>query len=266
MTRRHPLKAGPGQGKPGHGKGRSGGGHGPRSDRHSDANWIWGTHPALAALANPRRRIARVLATRNAAARLPAGIAPEIVEPDALDALLPAGAVHQGVAVSAAALPAVTLEEACEGEGDGPVVVLDQLSDPQNVGAIFRTAAAFGARAVVQQDRHSPPIGGVLAKAAAGGVELVADVRVVNVARAVETLGELGYRTIGLAGEATMTLAEAAAGSSRIALVLGAEGRGLRDLVAQRCDALARIPIAAAMESLNVSNAAAIALYAVSRR
>lgn len=223
-------------------------------------------HAGLAALANPRRRIERVIATRNAGARLPAGVAFDVMEPDAIDALLPAGAVHQGIAVRAAPLEDLDIEEAALPLDGRPVVVLDQVTDPQNVGAIFRAAAAFDARAVVMQDRKSPPLTGTLAKAAAGAIETVLPVRVVNIARTVTTLSEAGYLTIALEGEADADLAAAMADERPIALVLGAEGKGLRDLVATSCERRARIPIAAAMESLNVAAACAVALYEAKRR
>lgn len=228
--------------------------------------WLWGVHAVLAALANPRRRIDRVIATRNAAARLPAGVEAVIHEPDAIDRMLPPGAVHQGLAARVWPLAFLDLHEACAPADKRPVIVLDGITDPQNVGAIFRTAAAFDARAVIMQDRKSPPLTGVLAKAAAGGVELVPAVEVVNIARTLETLSEFGYLTVALAGEAELTLAQAFADDRPIALALGAEGKGLREGVAGACERTARIPIHARMESLNVSNAAAIALYEASRR
>jgi len=219
----------------------------------------------LAALANPERRIERLVATRNGAARLPEGAKPEIVEPDLLDRLLPQQAVHQGLALKAAPLEGLALEDACLPPDARPVVVLDQLTDPQNVGAVFRSAAAFGARALVLQDRNAPPLTGALAKAAVGAIEAVPHARVVNIARTLETLQEHGYLTLGLAGEAERTLAQAVEDTRPVALVVGAEGKGLRPLVAARCEALARIPMAPAMESLNASVAAAIALYEIQR-
>ncbi len=227
--------------------------------------WIWGVHAGLAALANPRRRIERVLASRNAALRLPAGVEAQILDPDAIAAMLPPGAVHQGLAVRAAPLEPLALEEACAPTDARPVLILDQVTDPQNVGAIFRSAAAFGARAVLMQDRKSPPLTGALAKAAAGAADLVAHVRVVNIARAIAALADLGYLTVGLAGEAEMSLADAFADPRPKAIALGAEGKGLRELVAATCERRARIPMAPAMESLNVSVAAAIALYEARR-
>ena len=210
-----------------------------------DTRWIWGVHAVLAALANPARRIERVVASRNGALRLPATISPDLLEPAAIDALLPPGAVHQGVALRADPLEDLTLEEACLPPDGRPVLILDGVTDPQNVGAVFRAAAAFSARAIVMQDRKSPPLTGALAKAAAGA--------------------DAGYVTIALEGEAAMTLDDALADGRSPVIVLGAEGAGVRDLVAQRCDLRARIPIDPKMESLNVAAAAAIALYAARR-
>ncbi|MBL8559792.1 MAG: 23S rRNA (guanosine(2251)-2'-O)-methyltransferase RlmB [Hyphomonadaceae bacterium] len=226
-------------------------------------------HATLAALANPVRKIERLVASRNAAERLPpqraAGVSAEVLEPEAIDRLLPPGAVHQGLAVRAAPLePDDLLAIALPVDGR-PVLILDGVTDPQNVGAIFRSAAAFGARAIVMQDRKSPPLTGALAKAAAGAIEIVPHARVVNIARAVEELAEAGYVTVGLEGEADMSLAQALDDLRPAAIVLGAEGKGLRDLVAKSCDVRARIPIAPQMESLNVSVAAAVALYEAAR-
>jgi 23S rRNA (guanosine2251-2'-O)-methyltransferase len=223
-------------------------------------------HAGLAVLANPKRRIERIVVSRNAQSRLPQGLKADVMEPDAIDRMLPPGAVHQGLAVRASALPDEALEDVCQPLDGRCVVVLDQVTDPQNVGALYRSAAAFGARAMIMQDRKSPPLTGALAKAAAGAIEIVPEVRVVNIARAVEQLGEMGYRTIGLSGEGGETLEAAAAGAAQVALVLGAEGKGLRPLVAERCHHLARIDINPAMESLNVSTAGAVALYATTRK
>lgn len=226
-------------------------------------------HASLAVLANPARRIERIVATRNAAARLPKnaswGSEPQILDPDAIDGMLPPGAVHQGLAVRAYPLAPLDIDQACAPPDRRSVLILDGVTDPQNVGAAFRSAAAFGARAVVLQDRKSPPLTGVLAKAAAGAIELVPHVRVVNLARAIEHLRNIGYLTVALDGDADASLSDALADKRAAALVLGAEGKGLRPGVAEACERRARIPIAPAMESLNVSAAAAIALYEATR-
>jgi 23S rRNA (guanosine2251-2'-O)-methyltransferase len=181
-----------------------------------------------------------------------------------LGRLVPHDAPHQGVVIETEPLEDVWLDDVL---GDSPeravLLVLDQVTDPHNVGAILRSAAAFGAVGIVTQDRHSPPESGALAKAASGALERVPWVRVVNLARALEEIGEAGFWRIGLAGEAEMGLKDAL-GSPRVALVLGAEGPGMRQNTREHCDALARLPIGDAIESLNVSNAAAVALYAAS--
>lgn len=228
-------------------------------------SWIWGTHASLAALANPARRIERVIATRNAAARLPTDVDAQLLDPDAMDGMLPPGAVHQGLAVRAMPLTPLELEDACAPLDARSVLMLDGVTDPQNVGAAFRSAAAFNARAVILQDRKSPPLTGVLAKAAAGAIELVPHVRSGNLARAIEALHSLGYLTVALEGEAGEGLATVLKDTRPVALVLGAEGKGVRPSVAEACEKRARIPIAPTMESLNVSVAAAIALYEAAR-
>lgn len=222
-------------------------------------------HASLAVLANPARRVERVVATRNAASRLPDGIKPQILEPDAIDGMLPPGAVHQGLAVRAFPIEPGELENICAAPDGRSVLVLDGVTDPQNVGAAFRSAVAFGARAVILQDRKSPPLTGVLAKAAAGAIELVPHARVTNLGRAVETLRSLGYVTVALEGEAELELADALDEKRSAAIVVGAEGKGLRPGVAEACEKRARIPIAPQLESLNVSVAAAIALYEAKR-
>lgn len=228
-------------------------------------SWVWGVHASLAAIANPARRIERIVATKNAASRLPEKVRPQILDPDAIDGMLPPGAVHQGLAVRAYPIEPVSLEAAA-GPPDGrSVLVLDGVTDPQNVGAAFRSAVAFGARAIVLQDRKSPPLTGVLAKAAAGAIELVPHVRAVNLGRSIETLRSLGYVTVALEGEADLSLEDALNDKRPVALVLGAEGKGLRPGVAEACEKRARIPIAPIMESLNVSAAAAVALYEARR-
>lgn len=243
----------------------------PRRNRGAETpgdgggHWLYGTHAVLAALANPHRKVKSLLATAGAVQELPAGTkpAPQIVEPGALAQRLPPGAVHQGLALLAAPLPELAIDEVCAAPAPNAlVVVLDQVTDPHNVGAILRSAAAFGASALVVTDRHAPNVTGVLAKAASGALEQVPMVRVVNLARALDELGELGYWRIGLDSEAPDTL-DRVAPSGPVALVLGAEGPGLRRLTRERCDALVRLPTAGPIASLNVSNAAAIALYAV---
>jgi 23S rRNA (guanosine2251-2'-O)-methyltransferase len=191
----------------------------------------------------------------------------EPAEAEAISRLLPPGAVHQGAALSCDPLPARDLDEVLVAKPDGRrrvVLVLDQLSDPHNVGAILRTAAAFGASAVIVQDRHAPPQSGTLAKAASGALEIVPYVEVVNIARALDHLAQAGFWRIALAGDGGQPLADAASGGD-IVLVLGSEGDGIRRLVREHCDTTAVIAIDGAMESLNVSNAAAIALYEIRR-
>ncbi len=232
-------------------------------------SWIWGIHASLAALANPARQIERVVATRNAAMRLaqslPGGVDVQILDPDAIDGMLPPGAVHQGLAVRASPVEPAPLGAAVMPLDQRAVLVLDGVTDPQNVGAVFRSAAAFCARAMVLQDRKSPPLTGALAKAAAGAIEIVPHARVTNIARALEDLRGWGYLTIALEGEAELSLQEAVRDSRPIALAIGAEGKGLRPGVAEMCERRARIPIAPAIESLNVSVDAAIALYEAQR-
>jgi 23S rRNA (guanosine2251-2'-O)-methyltransferase len=227
---------------------------------------LFGWHTVAAALANPARRIRRLWATENAARRLAEHgitppVAPELVRPDAIAARLPPDAVHQGLLAEADPLPA----PAVDALSDGIVLVLDQITDPHNVGAIVRTAAAFGVTAVVTTARHSPEATGVLAKSASGGLEAVPLVTVANLARGIETLKAAGFLTVGLAGEADADLA-AIALRKPLALVLGAEGKGLRQLTRTTCDALARLDLPGALRSLNVSNAAAVALYIAATR
>lgn len=248
------------------------GGGEPRSASFMDGEnvWIWGLHAASAAIGNSQRRIIRILATRNAANR--AGLNPEalpshaaLIEPSELDDRLPQGAVHQGLAVLCEQLDGLALEDAAM-RPDRPLAILDQVTDPQNVGAIFRSAAAFGFGGIVMQTRHAPPLGGALAKAATGAVEIVPEIRVVNIARSIDTLCDAGWHVVGLDGSSTDDLGAAIEGPRPVALVLGAEGAGLRPAVAKACSQLARIPMSGAIESLNVSNAAAIAFYEASRR
>jgi 23S rRNA (guanosine2251-2'-O)-methyltransferase len=227
---------------------------------------LWGKHAVAAALDNPKRNVLRAWATREAAAfmQFPKGVAVTLAEAPDLGRLVPNDAPHQGVVVEVQPLEDVWLEDVLQVAQDRAVLlVLDQVTDPHNVGAILRSAAAFSAIGIVTQDRHSPPESGALAKAASGALERVPWVRVVNLARALEEIGEAGFWRVGLTGDAEMKLQEAL-GPAHIALVLGAEGPGLRPNTREHCDALARLPINDAVESLNVSNAAAVALYAAS--
>ncbi len=236
-----------------------------RREEEGGPVWLWGTHAVMAALANPNRRVHTLLATENAAQKLPAGaISPQIVTAKEIDQRLPPGAVHQGIALRADPLEEAVLDDVIAA-GATRIAVLDQVSDPHNLGAIFRSAAAFGFTGLVLQTRNAPPITGIVAKSAAGAIETVTEIRAVNIARALEELGEAGFHTVGLAGESTRPLDQAVKGAAKVAIVLGAEGSGLRPAVAKACAELARIPIAAEMESLNVSNAAAIAFYEASR-
>ena len=227
---------------------------------------FWGKHAVAAALDNPERKVLRAWATREAAAfmQFPNSLPVTLAEAPDLARLVPGDTPHQGVVVEVEPLEDVWLDGLLHDERErGVILVLDQVTDPHNVGAILRSAAAFGAVGVVTQDRHSPPESGVVAKAASGALERVPWVRVVNLARALEEIGEAGYWRIGLAGDADMDLAQGL-GPPRVALVLGAEGAGMRPNTRDHCDALARLPISDAIESLNVSNAAAVALYAAS--
>jgi 23S rRNA (guanosine2251-2'-O)-methyltransferase len=227
---------------------------------------FWGKHAVAAALDNPQRKIVRAWATREAAASLPfpKELAVTLADVADLGRLVPHDAPHQGVVIETEPLEEIWLEDILHQAPERAVLlVLDQVTDPHNVGAILRSAAAFGAIGIVTQDRHSPAEGGVVAKAASGALERVPWARVVNLARALEEIGEAGFWRIGLAGDAETDLKDGL-GPQRVALVLGAEGPGLRHNTREHCDALARLPIGEGVESLNVSNAAAIALYAAS--
>ncbi|BDI60749.1 23S rRNA (guanosine(2251)-2'-O)-methyltransferase RlmB [Qipengyuania nanhaisediminis] len=230
---------------------------------------LWGRHPVEAALKNPERQHRKLWATREAIESLDGELPPdfpvEYADVQDLARLVARDAPHQGLVLECAALEDCYLDTVATGDPDAPVVVLDQVTDPHNVGAILRSAAAFGAACIVTQDRHAPPESGVVAKSASGALETVPWVRVVNLARALDELAEAGYWRIGMAGEADATLAEAMP-KGAMAIVLGAEGEGLRQNIASHCDALARLPISSAIESLNVSNAAAISLYAAATR
>ncbi len=227
---------------------------------------LYGWHTVKAALENPDRRILRVLATENALRRLAdegvtLPLEPELVRPDAIDARLGPDAVHQGLLVEAEPLAAPTAATLAP---EGLVLVLDQITDPHNVGAIMRSAAAFAVQAIVTTARHSPEATGVLAKSASGALELVPLVTVQNLARGMEDLRQRGFLLVGLDSEGESDLADLPL-RAPLALVLGAEGKGLRQLTKATCDRLARIDVPGAIKSLNVSNAAALALYVASR-
>jgi 23S rRNA (guanosine2251-2'-O)-methyltransferase len=239
--------------------------------------WLWGRHAVLAAVMNPRRRLERLVALDEHATVIEAAVesvAPQVGRPKlerldrrSLAVLLPADAAHQGFAALARPLPAASLDDlpARAGTDAEPLlVVLDQVTDPRNVGGVLRSAYAFGAAAVVVQDRHAPEEGGALAKAASGALETMPLIRVTNLARTLRALRDDGFRCVGLAGEAADILDREML-SGPLALVLGAEGDGLRRLVREACDALVRIPIAREVDSLNLSAAAAVALYECAR-
>ena len=235
---------------------------------HGTANRprLWGKHAVAAALDNPQRKVRKAWTTREAAAlmQFPSDVAVTLAEAPDLGRLVPHDAPHQGVVVEVEPLEEVWLDDLLTRAAEREVLlVLDQVTDPHNVGAILRSAAAFGAIGIVTQDRQSPPESGVVAKAASGALERMPWARVVNLARALEEIGEAGFWRIGLIGDADTELKDAL-GPPRIALVLGAEGTGLRHNTREHCDALARLPISEVIESLNVSNAAAVALYAAS--
>ena len=226
----------------------------------------------MAALANPARApLRRLLATADALKAVmadprarkaieSAGLQPQVLDGGEIGrAIGQPGASHQGLALAAAPIEPVGLDDLAD-PAEGVLVILDQVTDPQNVGAILRSAAAFGARGVIVQDRHAPQLAGALVKAAAGALETVPVARVVNLARALERLSDLGWRAVGLSGAAEASLEQALDGGPTV-LVLGSEGDGMRRLVSEHCDALARIPMPGGFESLNVSTAAAIALY-----
>lgn len=223
---------------------------------------IYGWHTVTEALKNPARRTRRLLATENAARRLaeeqvPMPVAPEIVRPSAIAERLTPDAVHQGLYLEADPLPSPAIEQV---PAKGVVLVLDQITDPHNVGAIFRSAAAFAATAIVTTQRHSPEATGALAKAASGALEHVPLVNVQNLARGLAALKQSGFLVVGLDSSGDSDLA-ALPLRAPLALVLGAEGKGLRQLTKETCDHVARIDLPGAIKSLNVSNAAALALY-----
>lgn len=260
----------------------------PRSHRpggaerteHAGSTWLYGSHAVFAAVANPQRRLRRLVATAEAASALEPKLAAaraegrdlpplERLERNALAALLPPGSVHQGLAALADPLPSPDLETLCArwnvAQAPVAVLVLDQVTDPHNVGAVLRSAAAFGAAAVVLTERHAAPESGALAKAASGALEAVPLVRVVNLARGLDRLKEAGFWCVGLDAAGRDPLDKAPL-EGRLALVFGSEGGGLRRLTRDGCDLLVRLPTRGPIRDLNVSNAAAVALYEWARR
>ncbi|MGQ5701380.1 23S rRNA (guanosine(2251)-2'-O)-methyltransferase RlmB [Sandaracinobacteroides sp. A072] len=243
--------------------------------RHGTANRpdpnrprFYGRHAVYAALDNPERKLRKLYGTHEELAKIviPEGLRVQYGDAQDLARLVPHDAPHQGLVLELEPLEDPWLDEVLsDPDPMAPLVLLDQVTDPHNVGAIIRSAAAFGARAIITQDRHSPPESGALARAASGALEILPWIRVVNLARALDEIAEAGYWRVGLAGEADLPLAEALT-PAPIALVLGAEGEGMRHNTREHCDVVARLPIRRTVESLNVSNAAAIALYAIAAR
>ena len=247
------------------GKGRESGRRPAWRDRDSSPEGpviLYGWHTVAAALANPQRHIRKLLLTENAARRLADDhieprVTPEIVRPSLIDQRLGPDAVHQGLLAEADPLPSPDIDTLPQ---EGIVLVLDQITDPHNVGAILRSAAAFAVKAVVTTARHSPEATGVLAKSASGALELVPLVTVQNLARALTELNDQGFMTVGLDSQGSENLGTIAL-RQPLALVLGAEGKGLRQLTRETCSAVARLDMPGDIKSLNVSNAAVLALY-----
>ncbi len=233
-----------------------------REGAADDTVILYGWHTVTAALANPKRRIRKLFLTENAARRLAeeeidTRVEPEIVRPDLIDQRLGPDAVHQGMLAEAEPLASPGIDTLPE---EGIVLVLDQITDPHNVGAIMRSAAAFAVKAIVTTARHSPEATGVLAKSASGALELVPLVTVQNLARALNEMNERGFLTVGLDSQGQENLS-AVGLRQPLALVLGAEGKGLRQLTRQTCSVVARLDMPGEIKSLNVSNAAVLALY-----
>jgi 23S rRNA (guanosine2251-2'-O)-methyltransferase len=255
----------PGPRRPGGSAGRRGERQ-RRPDLEGDRTVLYGWHPVVEALRNGKRELRRLLATENSARRLseelgPLPIEPEIVRPDEINRLLEPDAVHQGLYLEADPLRSPTLETL---SGLRVVLALDQITDPHNVGAIVRSAAAFDVEAIITTARHSPAATGVLAKAASGGLEHVPFLIVRNLADSLIELGERGFQRIGLDSSGDSRIDELAL-RAPVVLVLGSEGKGLRQRTRESCDVIGRLDMPGAIKSLNVSNAAAIALYAVTR-
>jgi 23S rRNA (guanosine2251-2'-O)-methyltransferase len=248
---------------------------GPASPRKKTepGTWIYGPHACFAALANDKRRCTRFLLTKNAASDIDLEnnnwpVNPEIVDRQTIDGHLPDGSVHQGIAVLAYPLNPIDIADVIKEQNDPKpltLLALDQANDPRNIGAILRTAAAFDVSGIIVPDRGTPEESGALAKAAAGALESIPIVRVTNLVRTLEDLKDDGFWCIGLDGYAEQSISEMDF-SGRIVIVLGAEGKGVRRLTRETCDHLCKIPISNTMESLNLSNAAAITLYEISRQ
>lgn len=242
--------------------------HGRKANAADDTEILYGQHTVLEALKNPARQAKRLLLTENAAKRFASLLSTtdvpcETATTGQISRLAGPDAVHQGLLLEAAPLPAPDLQSLMERQG--PIVVLDQITDPHNVGAVLRSACAFGAAGVVMTARHSPKASAVLAKSASGGIEHVPVAKVTNLSKAIETLSANGITCVGLDSEAEDGLEACVQAAGRIALVLGAEGKGLRHKTRETCDRLANIPLPGAIHSLNVSNAAALALYIADR-
>lgn len=231
--------------------------------------WLFGLHAVRDALLNPAREKLRLMVTKNAADRLsdaiaPSGMTPEVIDPRKFNPPIDKGSVHQGAAIEVKPLTWGSVAEVCYAAADAAprVVLLDRVSDPHNVGAILRSAEVFGAKAVIGTLRHAAPETGALAKTASGALERQPYLRVRNLAQTMNELRDMGYLLLGLDGEAEQDIAKANDVTRPVALVMGSEGPGLRELTKDTCDALVKIPFAGAFGSLNVSNAAAVALYA----
>ena len=245
-----------------------------KRDDARETLWLFGLHAVRDALVNPAREKLQLVLTKNAYDKLAdavaiSGMTADLVEPRQFDVPIDPGSVHQGAALEVRPLNWGKLADVCISGKGGPLVVcLDRVTDPHNVGAVLRSAEVFGARAVIAPRHHSAPETGALAKTASGSLERQPYLRVANLADTMVELREMGFHLIGLDGDGTMTLAEAlaGAGSRAVALVLGAEGPGLRDKTRDTCDVIARIPFVGDFGSLNVSNAAAVGLYAAAMR
>jgi len=272
MAKRKPGRAG---GNPAAAPAKKG-----RTAKGGQAIWLWGGHAVLAALANPDRRCERLVLAQDqkatwhervqplTAKRADVGQGIEVMGRADLERLIGRAAVHQGIALLATPAPQPALADlvaSLDANVPACVVLLDQVSDPQNVGAILRSAAAFGATALITTERNAPHETGALAKAASGGLEAVPFIHVTNLARGMDDLIDAGFRCLGLSGAGT-TMLQRETDGARIALVLGAEGTGLRRLTTERCDRLVRLPTVSALTDLNVANAAAVALYEVAGR